>query len=78
MNLASIVVNKYYDPWIEKYGKTALPGHVKAFNSILRCQTPEAGQIISCPDCNYSEWRPVSCGRTIYPYRYELIFIVKI
>lgn len=67
MNLASIV-NKYYDPWIEKYGKTALPGHVKAFDSILRCQTPESGQIyISCPDCNYSEWRPVSCGHRSCP-----------
>lgn len=67
MNLASIV-NKYYDSWIEKYGKTALPGHLKAFNSILRCRTSASGQVyISCPDCNYSEWRPVSCGHRSCP-----------
>ena len=67
MEMASIV-NQYYDPFITKYGDTALPGHQKALHAIVRCRTPDSGVLyIQCPDCDYSEWRPISCGNRSCP-----------
>ena len=43
MKLASIVEH-YYDTWLEKYGDTALPSHLKALHAIRRCRTPDAGE----------------------------------
>jgi len=59
----SQIIKEHYDCYMKKYGCNALPGHLKALNSILNCRTPHSGQIyISCPNCNHSEWQPVSCG----------------
>lgn len=67
MKLASIV-NEYYHAYIEKYGDSSLPGHLKALNAIQRCRTPDSGQVyVSCPECHHSEWRPVSCGHRSCP-----------
>lgn len=67
MEMASIV-HQYYDTFTAKYGDTALPGHNKALNAILRCRTPDSGVLyVQCPDCDHSEWRPVSCGNRTCP-----------
>ena len=67
MEMAKLV-NQYYKLYISKYGNTALPGHLKALNSILRCRTPESGELyIQCPNCDHSEWRPISCGNRHCP-----------
>jgi len=67
MEMAALV-NQYYEKYIGKYGATALPGHLKTLGAILRCRTPEAGELyIQCPDCNHAEWRPLSCGNRHCP-----------
>lgn len=67
MELASIV-HQYYDAFMMKYGDAALPGHKKALQAILQCRTPESGMIhVRCPDCDHTEWRPVSCGNRNCP-----------
>jgi len=67
MEMAALV-NQYYDQYIGKYGDTALPGHLKTLNSILRCRTPESGELyVHCPDCDHGEWRPISCGNRHCP-----------
>lgn len=67
MEMASIV-SQYYNAFTIKYGETALPGHKKALNAILRCRTPDSGMLyVQCPDCDHSEWRPVSCGNRSCP-----------
>jgi hypothetical protein len=67
MELASII-NQYYDAFMEKYSHTALPGHVKAINTIRRCRTPDSGELyVQCPKCVHSEWRPLSCGHRSCP-----------
>jgi hypothetical protein len=67
MELASLV-HQYHDEYDKKYGATALPGHRKALRSILSCRTPEAGELyVQCPDCDHTEWRPLSCGNRHCP-----------
>jgi len=69
MQLASIV-NQYYDAFLNSYGDTALPGHLKALNAIGRCRTPDCGELyVQCTDadCNHSQWRPLSCGHRNCP-----------
>ena len=67
MELAS-VIHQYYDAFINKYGDTALPGHLKAMNAFRSCRTPDSGELyVQCPDCHYAEWRPLSCGHRSCP-----------
>lgn len=67
MELSSII-NQYYDAYMNKYGTTALPGHFKAMNAIRNCRKSDFGQLyVSCPDCNHSEWKPLSCGHRNCP-----------
>ena len=67
MEMASIV-KQYYKAFMTKYGDTALPGHTKALQAILRCRTPDAGVLyVQCTDCDHAEWRPVSCGNRSCP-----------
>lgn len=67
MEMASIV-KQYYKAFITKYGDSALPGHIKALDAILRCRTPDAGVLyVQCTDCDHAEWRPVSCGNRSCP-----------
>jgi len=67
MEMASIV-KQYYNAFTTKYCDTALPGHKKALNCILRCRTPDSGVLyVQCPDCDHAEWRPVSCGNRSCP-----------
>lgn len=67
MELASIV-NQYYPDYVTKHGTTALPGHFKTLNAIRRCRTAACGELfVKCPECNHSEWRPLSCGNRHCP-----------
>lgn len=67
MELASII-NEYYTSFAQKHRNRILPSHTKALNAMLRCRTPDAGQLyITCPNCNHSELRPVSCGHRSCP-----------
>lgn len=67
MEMAS-VINQYYDAFTDKYAKTLLPGHLKALNAMLRCRTPDSGEIyVRCPECGHGELRPMSCGHRSCP-----------
>ncbi len=62
------IINQYYDDFMTQYGDTALPSHLKALNAIRNCRTPDSGELyVQCPDCNHSEWRPLSCGHRSCP-----------
>jgi hypothetical protein len=64
----SSVVEQYYDAFLAKYGDTALPSHWKTLQAILRCRTPDSGELyVQCPDCQHGEWRPLSCGNRHCP-----------
>lgn len=69
MGMASII-NQYYGAFIAKHGSSALPGQLKALNSIRGCRTPDSGELyVSCTDseCNHTEWKPLSCGHRSCP-----------
>jgi hypothetical protein len=67
MEMATII-NQYYDNYLAKYGQKALPSHLKALNAIRRCRTACSGELyVKCPECDHSEWRPMSCGNRHCP-----------
>ena len=67
MEMTSII-NQYYDAFMSKYGQTALPGQLKALNTIRRCRTPDSGELyVGCTGCNHTEWKPLSCGHRSCP-----------
>jgi len=67
MKMASII-NQYYDPFMTRYGDTALPGHLKAMHDICSCRTPDSGEIyVRCSECSHGELRPMSCGHRSCP-----------
>ncbi len=67
MEMATLV-DQYYDKYIGRYGDIALPGQLKTLRAILRCRTPESGELyVQCPACDHAEWRPVSCGNRHCP-----------
>ena len=67
MEMASII-NQYYPDYLDKHGQKALPSHLKTLNAIRRCRTAGSGELyVKCPECNHSEWRPLSCGNRHCP-----------
>lgn len=69
MELASII-DQYYDAFMIKHGRYALPGQLKALNVISGCRTPDSGELyVSCTDseCGHAEWKPLSCGHRSCP-----------
>ena len=67
MEIASII-HQYYDAFMVKHGRSALPGQLKALNAICGCRTPDSGELyVSCPDCGHAEWKPLSCGHRSCP-----------
>jgi len=67
MEMAALV-DQYYDKYLGRYGDTALHGHLKTLSAILRCRTPESGELyVQCPACDHAEWRPISCGNRHCP-----------
>jgi hypothetical protein len=67
MQLA-LILDQYHDAFQAKYGSRLLPGHLRAIDAIIRCRTPEAGQLlVQCTDCGHAVWRPRSCGHRSCP-----------
>jgi len=67
MEMASII-DQYYSAYLHKHGQKALPSHLKTLSAIRRCRTPNSGELfVKCPECNHSEWRPLSCGNRHCP-----------
>jgi hypothetical protein len=67
MEMASII-DQYYTYYLDKHGKKALPSHLKTLNAIRRCRTAGSGELyVKCPECDHSEWRPLSCGNRNCP-----------
>lgn len=64
----SAIVEQFSDRLIAKYGDRLLPSHLNALRAILRCRTPESGELkVQCPECGQTEWRPLSCGHRSCP-----------
>lgn len=64
----SSIVEQYFDAFSTKYSARVLSGHWKVLQAILRCRTPESGELyVQCPDCRHGEWRPLSCGNRHCP-----------
>ena len=42
----SSIINQYRDLFTDKYGDTALPGHLKAMDAICNCRTPAVGEAL--------------------------------
>lgn len=67
MEMATII-DQYYGDFLNKHGDTALPSHLKALRAMQNCRTPDSGELyVSCPKCNHTEWRPLSCGHRSCP-----------
>lgn len=67
MKLASII-RRYQTALTEKYAGRLLPGHRHAMQAMLRCRTPDAGQIrLRCVDCEQHALRDRSCGHRSCP-----------
>lgn len=64
----SSIVEQYFESFSAKYGERALASHWKTLQAILRCRTPDSGELyVYCPDCDRGEWRPLSCGNRHCP-----------
>jgi len=62
------ILDQYHHALQTKYGSQLLPGHLRAIDSIRRCRTPEAGQmLVQCVRCGHTIWRPRSCGHRSCP-----------
>ena len=67
MDLTSIV-EQFHERFMAKYSNRLRSAHRKALHSIRRCRTPDSGELrVRCPDCEQSEWRPLSCGHRSCP-----------
>ena len=67
MEMVSII-NQYYDTFIARHADTLLAGHLKALNAILRCRTPDSGEVyVKCTGCGQAQWQPLSCGHRSCP-----------
>jgi hypothetical protein len=68
MRLAHII-DEYYDAFLTRYRDAVLPGQMKALSAMRSCRTPEAGRIYTaCPDCDNTQWHPLSCGNRNCPH----------
>jgi len=64
----SSIINQYYQEFMGKYGKTALPDQLRALNAMRACRTSDSGELfVQCSECGHSEWRPLSCGHRSCP-----------
>ncbi len=63
------IIDEYYDAFLTRYGKTALPGQINALNAMRFCRTPQAGTIHTvCPGCGRTQQHPLSCGNRNCPH----------
>jgi hypothetical protein len=67
MELAALI-HQYSHAFNAKFANDLLPGHHHAINAMLRCRTPEAGEIqLQCSDCTVQSNQPLSCGHRSCP-----------
>ncbi len=67
MELASII-SQYKNTFEQKYHHQCLPVHSKALRALLRCRTPDSGELyLQCSQCDHTQWRPLSCGHRSCP-----------
>ncbi|NIR94024.1 MAG: IS91 family transposase, partial [Gammaproteobacteria bacterium] len=67
MEMAALI-DQYYPEYLEKHGAKALPSHFKVLDAIRNCRTAVSGELyVKCPECDHSEWRPLSCGNRHCP-----------
>jgi len=67
MQLASLV-HQYLAAFKAKYAAQLLPGHLRATGAILRCRTPDSGEmLLACTDCDEQLHHPHSCGHRSCP-----------
>jgi len=65
----SEIIEKYRQPFEEKYRASLLPSHYRAINAILRCRTPESGEMhFHCAPCEHDEILYHSCGHRSCPH----------
>jgi len=62
------IVEQFQDSFLAQYAKQLLPSHLNALQAILRCRTPDSGELhVRCTECGRAEWRPLSCGHRSCP-----------
>lgn len=62
------IIEEYRAPFERKYSHVLLPGQLKALYSMIKCRTPECGEmLIECPDCGRQDLHPHSCGNRSCP-----------
>lgn len=67
MELASLL-HQYLPALKGKYAHRLLPGHLRAIGAMVRCRTPDGGQIrLHCSACAEQCWRARSCGHRSCP-----------
>jgi hypothetical protein len=67
MELAAII-HQYRGDLEQHYGDRLLPGHRCAMDAMLRCRTPQSGQVHwACHHCHRHQHQPLSCGHRSCP-----------
>jgi len=67
MQLAPLI-EQYQCAFRSRYAHRLLPGHLNAIGAMLRCRTPDSGQmLLHCSQCTEQFWRPQSCGHRSCP-----------
>lgn len=67
MKLAAII-HQYRSDLEQRYASRLLPGHRRAIDAMLRCRTPQSGQVRwACHDCDQYRDHPLSCGHRSCP-----------
>ena len=63
------IIEEYLPAFEQKYSRTLIPGQVRALESMLRCRTPECGEmLVECSGgCGRVELHPHSCGHRSCP-----------
>jgi len=62
------VITNHREKFMQKYGNYFSRDKLSVPDDILKCRTPENGEILySCPECGKKEWLPHSCGNRNCP-----------
>ncbi len=64
----STIIHQYRGELEQRHGDRLLPGHHRAMDAMLRCRTPQSGQVRwECHDCHRHRDHPLSCGHRSCP-----------
>ena len=57
-----------HETFMAHYADRLLPTHRQAIGAILRCRTPQAGELhLRCTGCDQCQCQPLSCGHRSCP-----------